>query len=658
MQTKVMREITFRGLLLGILITLIFTTANLYLGLKVGLTFASSIPAAVLSMAFFKVLGKNNILENNIVQTQVSAAGTLSAVVFIIPSLFLVGYWSGFDFWQTFLICAGGGILGVLFTIPFRIELVEKNKLPYPEGRAAAEVLKLGENKESGMKEMLLGASLSSLSILLSQGLRLTSDGFGYFFNIGKAIFQIPMGFSLALVGAGWLVGLNVGSAILLGILLAWGILVPLFGSQSNELFTHIQLLSNTPVLTPVLSTMLEELGTQIWRDQVRFIGVGVIGISAIWTLLTMLKPTFTGLKNSFSIQAHAPQDLPLKWMAIIFLSTTLILIGVFYQFVFSTSFSPIVGWSLVLTMCLSSILIGFLMSATCGYMAGLVGSSSSPISGIGIIGVILLSLIVLGVAKVFSLEVFGDNTKFFIALALFSTSTVIAISTIANDNLQDLKTGQLVGATPWKQEFILMIGCIVGASVIGPVMNLLYEAYGFVGHLPREGMSESNALSAPQALLMSSIAEGIFKNTLDWFHIGLGVILGIFLIAINFLLKKRKISLPPLAIGMGIYLPPIVTIPIFFGALLAYFMQKRVPYHKQEVFKRKGILLSSGLIVGESLMGMVLAGVIVISIGNGGDGELLNLNFLTQGMEKILGFAFFIFALFFICKNLKHSRL
>ncbi|MCE3047474.1 OPT family oligopeptide transporter [Helicobacter kayseriensis] len=653
MQTKVMREITFRGLLLGVLITLIFTTANLYLGLKVGLTFASSIPAAVLSMAFFKLLGKNSILENNIVQTQVSAAGTLSAVVFIIPSLFLVGYWSGFDFWQTFLVCAGGGILGVLFTIPFRIELVEKNKLPYPEGRAAAEVLKLGENKESGMKEMLLGASLSSFSILLSQGFRLTSDGFGYFFNIGKAIFQIPVGFSLALVGAGWLVGLNVGSAILLGIFLAWGVLVPLLGSQSNEMLTNAQLLLNSSALP----TTLEELGTQIWRDQVRFIGVGVIGISAIWTLLTMLKPTFTGLKNSFSIQAHAPQDLPLKWMAIIFLSTTLILIGVFYQFVFSTSFSPIVGWSLALTMCLSSILIGFLMSATCGYMAGLVGSSSSPISGIGIIGVILLSLIVLGVAKVFSLEVFGDNAKFFIALALFSTSTVIAISTIANDNLQDLKTGQLVGATPWKQEFILMIGCIVGASVIGPVMNLLYEAYGFVGHLPREGMSESNALSAPQALLMSSIAEGIFKSTLDWLHIALGAILGIFLITINFLLQKRKFSLPPLAIGMGIYLPPIVTIPIFFGALLAHFMQKNIPQDKQQTFKRRGILLSSGLIVGESLMGMVLAGAIVISIGNGGDGNLFDFNFLTQGMTEILGFAFFVFALFFIYRTLKHFK-
>lgn len=655
MQSK-LREITFRGLLLGIFITTIFTTANVYLGLKVGLTFASSIPAAVFAIALFKLLGNNNILENNIVQSQVSAAGTLSAVVFIIPSLFLVGYWSSFDFWQTFLICASGGILGVLFTIPFRIELVEKNKLPYPEGRAAAEVLKLGEKKESGMKEMFLGATLSSLSIILSQGLKLTSDGFGYFFNIGKAIFQIPIGFSLALVGAGWLVGLSVGGAILLGIVLAWGILVPFFSLQSSDVSLFISA-SSLLQSHAILPEVLEKFGMQIWRDQVRFIGVGVIGISAIWTLLLMLKPTFVGLKNSFSIHAKTQQDIPLKWMIAIFILVALILVGVFYQFVSLASFSPIIAWSFILIMSLCSIVVGFLVSATCGYMAGLVGSSSSPISGIGIIGVILLSLVILGIAKFFSLDIFGENSRFFIALALFSTSVVIAIATIANDNLQDLKTGQLVGATPWKQEVILMVGCIVGASVIAPVLNLLHEAYGFVGHLSREGMSEANALNAPQALLMSSIAEGIFKNTLDWLHISIGVALGLILIFVDFFAKKKNISLPPLAIGMGIYLPPIVTIPIFFGALLAHLAQKKIPTQDQESFKRKGALLSSGLIVGESLMGIFLATLIVISLGNGGSGELLRLDFITQGMDKLFGLAFFALALFLIYKRMTHSQ-
>lgn len=653
-----LREITLRGIILGIFITLIFTAANVYLGLKVGLTFASSIPAAVFSIAFFRLLGGSHILENNIVQTQVSAAGTLSVVVFIIPSLFFVGYWSGFHFWQTFLICAGGGILGVLFTIPFRIELVEKNKLPYPEGRAAAEVLKLGEkntHQSTGAKEMLLGASLSASSIFLSQGAKFFSDGFGIFFNVGKAIFQIPLGFSLALIGAGWLVGLGVGVAILLGIILSWGVLVPLLSAHNMDFLLHM----NSALLnSSIAPEILEKFGTQIWKDQVRFIGVGIIGISAVWTLLKMIKPTFLGLKNSFSlsIQPRTQQDLSLSWMMRIFFLVLLVLIAVFYHFVSTANLHPAISWTFVLIMSISSVLIGFLISATCGYMAGLVGSSSSPISGVGILGVVLLSLVTLALMKFFSLEISGENSRFFIALALFATSVVFAIAAIANDNLQDLKTGQLVGATPWKQEVILMVGCIVGASVIAPVLNLLYEAYGFVGHLPRGGMDEANALSAPQAILMSSIAEGIFKNTLNWLYIGIGVILGTLFIFLDFLGKKKKLSLPPLAIGMGVYLPPIVTIPIFFGSLLAYFAHKQVAPQHQQDFKHKGILLASGLIVGESLMGIILAGLIVLSIKNGGNGEFLNLSFITQGWGKTLGFLFFIAVLAFIYKRLTYK--
>lgn len=651
MQT--LREITLRGIIFGVLITLIFTAANVYLGLKVGLTFASSIPAAVFSIAFFRFFGGSHILENNIVQTQVSAAGTLSVIVFIIPSLLFVGYWNGFHFWQTFLICAGGGILGVLFTIPFRIELVEKNKLPYPEGRAAAEVLKLGEesNQGTGAKEMFLGALLSAGSIFLSQGVRLFSDGFGIFFNVGKAIFQIPLGFSLALIGAGWLVGLRVGFAILVGIILSWGLLVPLLSAYNVE---FLSVLNSIPPPYSVTSEILEKFGTQIWKDQVRFIGVGIIGISALWTLFKMLKPTFLGLKNSFSlsIQSRTQRDLSLSWMIGIFFLVFLILIGVFYQFVSLSNLHPVVSWTFILVMSSSSIFIGFLVSATCGYMAGLVGSSSSPISGVGILGVVLLSLLVLGLIKFFALENLGENSRFFIALALFSTSVVFTIAAIANDNLQDLKTGQLVGATPWKQEAVLMIGCIVGASVIAPVLNLLYEAYGFVGHLPKEGMDESRALSAPQAILMSSIAEGIFKDTLNWLYIGIGIIFGIFLILLDFF-GKKKYSLPPLAIGMGVYLPPIVTIPIFFGALLAYFVHKKTAHEHQESLKHKGILLASGLIVGESLMGIILACLIVFLINNGGDGELFDLSFLTQGWEEIFGLLFFVGVLVFIYKHL-----
>lgn len=644
MNVKNLREITLIGVLLGIFITIIFTTANVYLGLKVGLTFASSIPAAVFSMAFFRLFGKSNILENNIVQTQVSAAGTLSAVVFIIPALFFVGYWSGFDFWHTFAICAGGGILGVIFTIPSRIELVEKNKLPYPEGIAAAEVLQLGEqntNKNIGMKEMLFGASLAGSSVFLSQGMKIMSDGIEWFFNIGKAIFQIPFGFSLALIGAGWLVGLSVGLAIFVGIILAWCILIPIMTAYN-------------PIDGDIAS-----IAMSVWKDQVRFIGVGMIGISAIWTFVKMLKPTISGLSQSLKFSTSAQKDIPAKWLLLGFIGIVLILIGVFYDFVSNASFSPLVTWTFVLVSALSAVIIGFLISATCGYMAGLVGSSSSPISGIGIVGVVLLSLCVLGVIKIFDLELSSENKQFFIALSLFATSIVFAVATIANDNLQDLKTGMLVGATPWKQEIILMLGCIVGASVIAPVLNLLYEAYGFVGHLPREGMSDTNALNAPQAILMSAIAEGIFKSTLNWGSIGIGTILGAIFIFVNTFFEKKHFSLPPLAVGMGVYLPPIVTIPIFFGSLLALLVQRQVKKRSilhnqniqeaQETLKRRGTLLASGLIVGESLMGIVLAGSIVISIGLGGNGEIFGIDKIPTYLTHILGFGFFSASLILI---------
>lgn len=659
MQKKSLREITLAGVLLGVLITIIFTTANVYLGLKVGLTFASSIPAAVFSMAFFKMFRKNNILENNIVQTQVSAAGTLSAVVFIIPALFFVGYWSGFDFWHTFIICAGGGILGVIFTIPSRIELVEKNQLPYPEGIAAAEVLQLGEKKKEqdmGAKEMLLGAGLAGVSTFLSQGMKIITDGVEYFFNIGKAIFQLPFGFSLALIGAGWLVGIGVGVAILVGVLIAWCVLVPIASS-----------------LNP-MSGDIGEVAMEIWKNQVRFIGVGMIGIAAIWTFLQMLKPTIKGLSHSFKFSTSDQKDIPAKWLLLCFLAVVALLIIVFYDFVSVASFSPLITWSFVLVASLCAVIIGFLISATCGYMAGLVGSSSSPISGIGILGVVLLSLCVLGVAKIFSLELDEGNKQFFIALSLFATSIVFAVATIANDNLQDLKTGMLVGATPWKQEVILMLGCIVGASVIAPVLNLLYEAYGFVGHLPREGMKESNALNAPQAILMAAIAEGIFKNTLNWLHIGIGAVIGAGVIIIDILLKRKNLLLPPLAVGMGVYLPPIVTIPIFFGAMLAYMAQKQITTRAiikgsnvkeaQETFKRRGTLLASGLIVGESLTGILIAGAIVVSVSSGGSEDVFMPSFvenLPSFVSQALGFAFFGLSLaiifYYLTKSKKNAR-
>ena len=565
------RELTLRGMILGALITVIFTASNVYLGLKVGLTFASSIPAAVISMAVLKFFKGSNILENNMVQTQASAAGTLSSIIFVLPGLLMAGYWSGFPFWQTVLLCMAGGILGVIFTIPLRYAMVVKSELPYPEGVAAAEILKVGshEGEEdrqggSGIKELAAGGALAGFMSFCSNGLRVIADSASYWFKSGTAIFQLPMGFSMALLGAGYLVGLTGGIAILLGISIAWGIAVPYFSS-------HI----------PQPSDMeMAAFAMKLWKEKVRFIGAGTIGIAAVWTLLMLIKPMVEGMKMSFkSFGSSAPateraeQDLSPKAMIFWVLSMMFILGVSFYHFIGDSHITGGMAWLLVVVCTLLASVIGFLIAAACGYMAGLVGSSSSPISGVGIVSIVIISLVLLVVGESGGLMADEANRKFLLALTLFCGSAVICVASISNDNLQDLKTGHLLKATPWRQQVALIIGCIVGALVISPVLELLYEAYGFTGAMPREGMDAAQALAAPQATLMATIASGIFAHNLEWVYIFTGIVIGAVLIVVDLVLKKSsggKLALPVLAVGMGIYLPPSINMPIVAGAVLA----------------------------------------------------------------------------------------
>lgn len=644
-------ELTLRGMILGALITVIFTASNVYLGLKVGLTFASSIPAAVISMAVLKFFKGSNILENNMVQTQASAAGTLSTIIFVLPGLLMAGYWSGFPFWQTTLLCIAGGILGVIFTIPLRYAMVVKSDLPYPEGVAAAEILKVGGHEEgdnrqggSGIKELAAGGALAGLMSFCAGGLRVIADSASYWFKSGTAIFQLPMGFSLALLGAGYLVGLTGGIAILLGISIAWGIAVPYFSS-------HI----------PQPSDMeMAAFAMKLWKEKVRFIGAGTIGIAAVWTLLMLLKPMVEGMKMSFkSFGGGAPateraeQDLSPKAMIFWVLSMMFILGVSFYHFIGDSHITGGMAWLLVVVCTLLASVIGFLVAAACGYMAGLVGSSSSPISGVGIVSVVVISLVLLLVGESGSLLADEANRKFLLALTLFCGSAVICVASISNDNLQDLKTGYLLKATPWRQQVALIIGCIVGALVISPVLELLYEAYGFTGAMPREGMDAAQALAAPQATLMTTIASGIFAHNLEWVYIFTGIAIGAVLIAADLVLKKSsggKLALPVLAVGMGIYLPPSVNMPIVAGAVLAavlkHIIGKKAENREGRLknAERIGTLFSAGLIVGESLIGVIMAFIIAFSVTNGGSDAPLALNLQNwDAAASWLGLAFFV---------------
>ena len=646
------RELTLRGMVLGALITVVFTASNVYLGLKVGLTFASSIPAAVISMAVLKFASGSNILENNMVQTQASAAGTISSVIFVLPGLLMAGYWAGFPFWQTTLLCTAGGILGVIFTIPLRYAMVVKSDLPYPEGVAAAEILKVGSHSEtaggegSGIREIVAGGLLAGLFGLLSNGLRVISDSASYWFKSGNAVFQLPMGYSLALLGAGYLVGLTGGIAILIGIAFAWGGAVPWFTAT-----------------TPMPDGMdITSFAMSLWKNKVRFIGAGTIGIAAIWTLITLLKPTIEGMKQSFRTlsgnatvsTARIEQDLSPQAMIFITLGMMVLLGFSFYHFIDAVTIPSGIAWLLVVVCVLLTVIIGFLVAAACGYMAGLVGSSSSPISGIGIISIIIISLVLLLIGESGGLFADAANRQFLLALTLFCGTAVVSVASISNDNLQDLKTGYLLQATPWRQQVALIIGVVVGAIVVAPVLQLLYQAYGFPDAMPRAGMNPAQAMSAPQATLMKSITTGIFKHDLQWQYILSGVAIGVALIVVDVLLRKgsggRK-ALPVLAVGMGIYLPPSINMPIIIGAFLAAFLRSRIRSRygadsekRVAAADRIGTLFAAGLIVGESLIGVILAFIIVVSVTNGGSDAPLAIPLENWGTTAAwLGLAFFI---------------
>lgn len=640
-------ELTVRGIVVGMLITIVFTASNVYLGLKVGLTFSSAIPAAVISMAVLRVFGNANILENNMVQTQASAAGTLSSVIFVLPALVMLGHWQNFPFWQTTILCAAGGMLGVLFTIPLRNLMVVHSDLPYPEGVAAAEILRAGHAQAPaeaapaktqpagaavaaapGWRDIAAGAVASGVVSFATGGLRVLGDSASYWVQAAGAVVRFPMGFSLALLGAGWLVGIVAGMATLVGVVLAWGVAVPIL----------------TVIQSALPGESVSAFGQRIWADDVRFLGAGVIAIGSLWTLGTLFMPMMRGIAVSFQavscpagrqVMPRTETDLDGRLVLWLALLLTAVLFSMFMIFVADF---PLAGSGIGVLAgmaVLFAVVFGFLVAAACGYMAGLVGSSTSPISGVGIVAIVLVSLLMLVVDQAVGLLDIEHGARYAVALAVFATSAILAVAAIANDNLQDLKTGWMVGATPWRQQVALLIGCAVGAGVISPVLDLLYTAYGFPDAMPRPDMDAAHALSAPQATLMLAIARGIFAHDLNWTMLGQGVLLGAVVIVLDALMGKRnpRFRLPVLAVGVGIYLPPYASMPLVVGALLVWVVKGKwsrpgITDPQREHADRRGVLVASGLIVGESLVGVMLAAVI------GWSGQASPLALVAEGFE------------------------
>ena len=597
----VIKELTLRGIILGAVLTVILTAANVYAGLKIGLTVATSIPAAVISMAVLKAFRDSTIQENNIVQTIASAAGTLSAIVFVLPGLIMVGWWTGFPYWLSVAVIGIGGILGVMYSVPLRRALVTGSDLPYPEGVAAAEVLKVGtgvggvEENRRGLRMIVWSSVVSAVFAALAQTRILVADA-AKAVKLGSGATAASTSLSMLLIGVGHLVGLAVGIAMFVGLLISWVFLVP-----------HYTSLTAMPS-----GTELGAFVNDVFRNKVRFIGAGTIGTAAIWTLLRILGPIIGGVSSALAASRErkagrgealpiTERDLPIGIVGVSILVLMIPIGAVLYAF---ADTNPIAS-NPTLTLIVSIIYIliaGAVIAAITGYMAGLIGASNSPVSGVGILSV-------LGIALILVL-IFGkvgiDASKSLVAFALLVTAFIFGVATIANNNLQDLKTGQLVGATPWRQQVALVLGVVFGALVIPPVLNLLNSTLGFQG----APGADANSLAAPQAALISAIAQGVLGGNLDWKLIGWGALIGAVVIIIDEALRYTKRgALPPLAVGMGIYLPMGLTLLIPVGALLGRLYDTwATRTNNPEFAQRMGVLLATGLIVGESLFGVVFA--------------------------------------------------
>lgn len=609
------RQLTLRAVILAIVLAVVLSAANAYLGLFAGLTIATAIPAAVVSMGVLRLLGGGTILENNIVQTGASAGSSIAAgVIFTIPALVIMGYWPDFKYWWVLGIAGLGGLLGVLFSVPLRRSMIVEEPLPFPEGKAAAEVLKAGDNPGPGLKILAVSGAIGALvKVAAASGLRLIPDTWAQAAYIGSSRVTAYIGTNLspALLGVGYIVGLNVGIVVVSGSILSWHIAIPLYQAFFS---------GTDPLLAQqIAGASAEDSAFAIWGAKIRYLGVGTMLVGGVWTLFSLRKSLLGGIRSGFAaarksagteVVAETERDLPMKWMIIALVLFTLPLLGLYQE---------IVGlWHVSIPMTIIMIVAGFLFVSVSAYLAGLIGSSNNPVSGITISTILFASVVLLMLLGKDGLAPVGISGAPLGAVAAIMIGAVVCCAAaVGGDNLQDLKAGYLVGATPWKQQLMLGIGAFSCALIMAPVLNLLATAYGIGPATPEHPQS----LGAPQATLMASVARGLFGGQLPWTMIAIGAVIGAAIIALDEQLKKRgaRFRVPVLAAAIGIYLPLELMVPIFLGGLLAHLVER---FHRiraddedgRDRVHRPGVLFSAGLITGEALMGIAIAIPIVLS--------------------------------------------
>ena len=594
-------QLTVRAIILSLVLTVLLAAANAYLGLFAGLTVATAIPAAVVSMGVLRLLGRSSILENNIVATGASAGAAIAAgTVFTIPALVLMGHWSTFDYWWVFAIAGLGGLLGVLFSVPLRRTLILDQKLQFPEGVATAEVLKVGQDPGRGLKALSYAAGTAALFKLALAGLKLSPESFTVARFFGeRAIGFFGINLSPALLGVGFIVGFNIGCLMLSGGALSWWIFIPIYNTFFHD--------ADPTLAARLVGLSAEDAAFTIWNLQVRYIGVGAMLIGGLWSLWSLRKSLLSGVKTGVKLKGGSTADVPHTERDI---PMPVILTGIvlFVLPIFALYYAVVDSLGIAFTMAVIMIVAGFVFSSVSGYMAGLVGSSNNPVSGITISTILFASLILLAIM--------GKGSSVGPVAAIMIGAVICNAASVAGDNLQDLKAGQLVGATPWRQQVMLGIGALASAAVMAPVLNLLLQANG-IGTPAFEG---ATPLAAPQATLMASVATGIFGGGLPWNMVAIGAGVGAIVIALDEWLKARGASwrAPVLAVAVGIYLPLELSTPIFAGGLIAELAtrwhRRRNPGGDTELLKQTGLLFSAGLIAGEAIVGVLIAIPIVVT--------------------------------------------
>ncbi|WP_218934414.1 OPT family oligopeptide transporter [Rosistilla ulvae] len=579
-------ELTFRVIVLGLLLSVVMGAANVYVGLKAGMTVSASIPAAVMAMLLFRLLfRRSSVLEANQVQTCASAGESLAAgIIFTMPAMILIGHWQSFDFWTVSMVALTGGLLGILFMIPMRrVFVVNNDDLPYPEGVACAAVLKAGESddqQQDAAYSLIIGGILGALFKIAAGFLGIIHDTLQVARTTGERIFYFGGDLSPMLVAVGFIVRLHVAILIFIGGALGWLIGIPLLGGASQH-------------SDPIAGAWA------IWSSEIRYVGVGAMvvgGMSSLVAvragLLAAVRELSQGFRNKGLPLKNTERDIPTGLILALGIACTVMLA------ILNFRFTDNVGVTVLATAIMLA--MGFFFSAVASYIVGLVGNSNSPVSGMTITAVLAAG----GLLWLFN---FSGTPGMVATLGI--AAVVCCVACTSGDVCNDLKTGSIVGASPFRQQIMQIAGVGVAAFVMAPVLTLL--------HNNTPGGIGGEKLSAPQASLFASLARGFSgEGELPWHLIGIGAGLGVVILIIDEILKRRtthRAHLMPIAVGM--YLPFGLATPILLGGLIAHLHTRRTVKSDHDRVLHRGILFSSGVIAGEALTAVGLAGLAAVGI-------------------------------------------